>query len=223
MITGARARAALCCALGAGALVAGCGSDDPTPSPTTTTASPVVTSSPPTSSPTSSGPGFDCSSVRAAQDALDADYADELDRLGIKRSDPRAQSVYTVVTTNEGPTYYAAVLAAAPPEELADARLVLDYYTRLAAQVGSLDPGTGSTEDLAAAMDALDRAGLTVNPSVDDATTVVQAQERLQAAVEKDCAGASASPSTSPSTSSSTSTGTPTTTPSPWASSPAIT
>ncbi|PRY11115.1 hypothetical protein [Kineococcus rhizosphaerae] len=202
MITPARARAALCCALGAAGLLTGCGAGDeaPDPAPTTTTASPVSSSGTPTAGPTSTGPAFDCASVRSAQEKLDADYSDELDRLGIKRSDPRAQSVFTVVTTNEGPTYYAAVLAAAPPDATPDAQLVLDYYTRLATQVGTLDPGTGSTEDLAKAMDTLDEAGLVVNPAADAATTVVEAQERLQAAVEKDCA--KASPSATPSASS---------------------
>ncbi|GAA0298506.1 hypothetical protein GCM10009528_14380 [Kineococcus aurantiacus] len=186
--------------------LAACGGGAPDPAPTTTTASAAPTTAPTTATvtsasagPTSTGPGFDCPSVQAAQEVLDEDYSAELDRLGIKRGDPRAQSVFTVVTTNEGPTYYAAVLAAAPPEATPDAQVVLDYYARLATQVGTLDAGTGSAEDLAAAMDALDEASVVVNPDPAAATRVVEAQERLQAAVEQACAEASSSPSSTPS------------------------
>ncbi|WP_432512026.1 hypothetical protein [Kineococcus sp. SYSU DK001] len=192
MITPRPAPAALWCAVGAGVLLAGCGADgSPDPAPTTTTTRPTATATGSTSpaSPTSSGPGFDCTTVQAAQDALDEAYSAELDALDIQRGDPRAQSVFTVVTTTEGPVYYAAVLAAAPPGSLQDAQVVLDYYTRLATQVGTLDPGTGSADDLARAMSAIDDAGVVVNPDPTAATTVVQAQERLQAAVERDCAG----------------------------------
>lgn len=183
------------------ALVAACGGDDaPDPSPTTTTtsptASPTTTPSEASDSPTATGPVFDCAPVQAAQQALDEAYGTELDELGIRRGDPRAQSVFTIVTTNQGPTYYAAVLAAAPPESSQDAQLVLDYYQRLSAQTGVVDPGTGSAEDLSTAMNALDDAGLAVNPDLADATAVVDAQERLQAAVEAACAGSTATEST---------------------------
>jgi len=186
-------RRALATLLGVGAvLLAGCGgSEAPDPAPTTTTTTPTTSPSTATQSPTSSGPSFDCASVRTAQDALDEAYSAELDEVGIRRGDPQAQSVLTIVTTNEGPTYYAAVLAAAPPDASADAQAVLDYYQRLAEAAGPLDVGTGSAEDLAAAMDALDDATLSVNPDASAAAEVVAAQERLQAAVEADC---SASP-----------------------------
>ncbi|WP_432544709.1 hypothetical protein [Kineococcus sp. SYSU DK002] len=190
MITPRAAPVALWCALGAGALLAACGADgSPDPAPTTTTTTPTATaaSSTPPASPTSSGPAFDCTTVRSAQDALDDAYAAELDALGVERGDPQAQSVFTVVTTTEGPEYYAAVLAAAPPGSLPDAQVVLDYYTRLATQVGALDPGT--TDDLPGAMTAIDDAAVVVNPDPAAATAVVAAQERLQAAVERDCAG----------------------------------
>lgn len=183
-----------------GALLAACGGDEaPDPSPTTTTtsptASPTTTPAGTTDSPTSTGPAFDCPPVQAAQQALDEAYAAELDALDIRRGDPQAQSVFTIVTTNQGPAYYAAVLAAAPPESSQDAQLVLDYYQRLSAQTGVLDAGTGSAEDLATAMNALDEAGLVVNPDLADASAVVDAQERLQAAVEAACSGSTATES----------------------------
>ncbi|GAB3452870.1 hypothetical protein GCM10027519_05150 [Kineococcus endophyticus] len=194
-------------ALAAAAAVGACGGggDEPDPAPTTTTVEPAPVSTTSASpSATSSGPVFDCASVQAAQTSLDDAYASELDRLGIKRGDPRAQSVFTIVTTNEGPEYYAAVLAAAPPDATADAQVVLDYYTKLATQADTLDVGTGSAEDLGKAMDALDAAGAAVNPDPSAATSVVQAQERLQADVDRECSGASTSTtSSSPSTTSS--------------------
>ena len=189
------------CALVAGPLLLGCGgSDTPDPTPTTTTTTATVPATTPVTGPTSSGPtssapAFDCASVDAAQDALDAAYAAELDRLGIGRGDAQAQSVLTLVTTTEGPAYYAAVLAAAPPAQSADAQAVLDYYQRLAARAGDLDAGSGSAEDLAAAMDRLDEATLAVSPDADTAGRVVATQERLRAAVERDCADATATPS----------------------------
>ena len=188
----------------AGALAACGGGQAPDPAPTTTTADPAPVSTTSTAAaPTSSGPSFDCPSVQSAQTALDDAYGTELDRLGIKRGDPRAQSVFTIVTTDEGPAYYAAVLAAAPPEASADAQVVLDYYTRLATEVGDLDVGTGSAEDLARAMDALDAAGAAVTPDPAAATAVVQAQERLQADVDRACSGSSPS-SSAPGTSTTT-------------------
>ncbi|WP_432523834.1 hypothetical protein [Kineococcus sp. SYSU DK006] len=194
--------------LGLAALLAGCGGEDvPDPSPTTTTTRPTgtATSAPATTtSPSPTGPGFDCPSVDAAQSALDDAFAAELERLDIGRGDPRAQSVYVLVTTSEGPAYYAAVLAAAPPEQAADARLVLDYYQRLAARAGALDAGDGSSEDLVTAMDRLDEAAAAVSTDPAAGTQVVAAQERLQAAVEAACASPTASTSTATSTATST-------------------
>ena len=194
----------VCGVLSTGAVLVGCGGgDSPDPAPTTTTRSPTETTTSPassgTQSPTSSGPTFDCASVDAAQKTLDDAYAAELSRLGIRRGDSQAQSVLTLVTTTEGPGYYAAVLAASPPEESQDAQLVLDYYQRLAAQAGDLTAGSGSAEDLAAAMDRLDDATLVVSPDANSAARVVAAQERLQAAVEGACSGAGPSSSPSPS------------------------
>ncbi|MFD0484635.1 hypothetical protein ACFQ46_18740 [Kineococcus sp. GCM10028916] len=218
MITRGGARRSLlglvCGVLSTGAVLAGCGGgDSPDPAPTTTTRSPTETTTSPasavTESPTSSGPTFDCASVDAAQKTLDDAYAAELSRLGIRRGDSQAQSVLTLVTTTEGPGYYAAVLAASPPEESQDAQLVLDYYQRLAAQAGDLTAGSGSAEDLAAAMDRLDDATLAVSPDANSAAQVVSAQERLQAAVEDACSSGSnanpSNPSSSPSPSGPTS------------------
>ena len=192
------------------ALLVACGGEDvPDPSPTTTTTSattPTTTPAEATTGPTQTAPAFDCGPVQEAQQALDEAYGTELDELGIRRGDPRAQSVFTIVTTNQGPAYYAAVLAAAPPESSQDAQRVLDYYQRLSAQTGVVDPGTGSAEDLATAMTALDEAGLVVNPDLADATAVVDAQERLQAAVEAACTGSGATGSAPPETPSPTST-----------------
>ncbi|NAZ76560.1 hypothetical protein GTQ99_14205 [Kineococcus sp. T13] len=204
-------------AVGLAALLAGCGGEEaPDPSPTTTTTRPTgtATSSPSaTASPSPTGPGFDCASVDAAQGALDDAFAAELDRLDIGRGDPRAQSVYVLVTTSEGPAYYAAVLAAAPPEQAADAQLVLDYYQRLAARAGALDAGDGSTEDLLTAMDRLDEAAAAVGADPAAGTRVVDAQERLQAAVEAACTSPTASAtSTATGTATSTATGTATST-----------
>jgi hypothetical protein len=190
----------------AGTVLTGCGgSDTPDPSPTTTTTSPTATpaasdTAEVATTPTSSGPSFDCSSVDAAQTRLDEAYAAELDRLGISRGDSQAQSVLTLVTTTEGPGYYATVLAAAPPEDSQDAQFVLDYYQRLAAQAGDMTAGTGSAQDLAAAMDRLDDATLAVNPDANSAGLVVAAQERLQAALESDCSGSSTPSSATSST-----------------------
>lgn len=201
----------VCGALSTGAVLAGCGgSDSPDPAPTTTTTSPTAaTTTSPTSSesvsPTSTGPTFDCASVDAAQKTLDDAYAAELSRLGIRRGDSQAQSVLTLVTTTEGPGYYAAVLAASPPEDSQDAQLVLDYYQRLAAQAGDLTAGSGSAEDLAVAMDRLDDATLVVSPDANSADEVVAAQERLQAAVESACSGKSSSTSSSSTSTSTTS------------------
>ena len=167
--------------------VAACSGDDgAAPAPTTTTTSPVETTS--TAPPATSVPAFDCGPVTAAQQQLDDAFADELSRLDIGRGDPRAQSVYALVTTTQGPEYYSAVLAAAPPELGDDARTVLDYYQQLADRVGTVDTGDGSTEALTAAMTRLDEA----TAGVDDptaGTAVVQAQERLQVAVGQACSG----------------------------------
>ncbi len=196
-----RAPALLAAALVATAAVSACSvGDEPAPAPTTTTVQPGPVNTP-SSSPTatSSSPTFDCPSVQTAQAALDGAYGAELDRLGIDRGDPRAQSVFTLVTTDEAPEYYAAVLAAAPPEASDDARVVLDYYTQLASRVGTLDVGNGSVEELATAMAEIDAAGEAVNPDLSAATAVVQAQERLQAQLDRDCSG---SPGAGPSESS---------------------
>ena len=192
----------------AGALAAGCsggGEAAPAPAPaTTTTLEPTSSPAAGTGTPTASAPAFDCPVVDAAQEQLDGAIGAELDRLDVDRGDPRAQSVYALVTTREGPAYYAAVLAAAPPELGEDARLVLDYYRRLALAAGPLDPGTGSTADLTAAVTALDRAAGAVDDPAAGAA-VVDAQERLQAALGRACSGGSAT--TSPATTSPATTG----------------
>ncbi|WP_432497064.1 hypothetical protein [Kineococcus gypseus] len=176
----------------------------PAPAPTTTTLEP--TAEPATSAATApaSAPAFDCTAVQDAQDELDEAFAAELERLDVDRGDPRAQSVYALVTTEQGPAYYADVLRAAPPELGDDARRVLDYYERLASAAGELDPGSGSAADLTASVDALDRAAAAVDDPA-AGTAVVQAQERLRAAMERSCEGdapatasATASPSTPP-------------------------
>lgn len=168
--------------------LAGCTSADaPVPAATTTTGSPDTAGA--TVSPTTATPAFDCATVGTAQQELDEAFTDELSRLDIGRGDPRAQSVYALVTTTQGPEYYSAVLAAAPPELGADAQSVLDYYQQLADRVGTVDTGDGSTEALTAAMTRLDDA----TAEVDDptaGTAVVEAQERLQAAVQQSCSGA---------------------------------
>lgn len=181
-----------------------CTADDaagPAPTTTTTSADAVTT---PSASPTPSPPAVDCATVTAAQQQLDDAFSDELSRLDIGRGDPRAQSVYALVTTTQGPEYYSAVLAAAPPELDADARVVLDYYQQLADRVGTIDTGDGSTEALTAAMSQLDDATVAIDASAADptaGTAVVQAQERLQAAVGQACADSTApSISTAPST-----------------------
>jgi len=201
--------ALLTCAVTAAALlVAGCSADEPdAPDASTTTVppAPAATSAAATASPTTSEPAFDCGAVDAAQDALDAAYAAELDRLDVHRGDPRAQSVYALVTTTQGPAYYAAVLAAAPQELRADAQLVSDYYRRLSAQVGDLDVDSGSEQALADAMDRLDDATVALEPTPAagaGGTEVVAAQARLQAGVERACSGTGAtSSSASPSSS----------------------
>ncbi len=196
----------------AGALAAGCsGGDEASPAPaTTTTLEPTSSPAASTGTPTAPAPAFDCPVVQEAQEELDGAIGAELERLDVDRGDPRAQSVYALVTTREGPAYYAAVLAAAPPELDGDARLVLDYYRRLAQAAGPLDPGTGSTADLTAAVDALDRAaGAVDDPAA--GTAVVDAQERLQAALGRACSGGSAT--TSPATTSPGTTGPATTDP----------
>ncbi len=166
---------------------AGCSEQElPGPAPTTTTVEPTLSPEPGTSAPTATTPAFDCSAVRSAQEELDGAFAAELERLDVPRGDPRAQSVYALVTTQEGPSYYASVLAAAPPELAEDARLVLDYYERLAQEAGDLTPATGSTADLTAAVEELDRAAGTVaDPAA--GTAAVEAQERLQTALARSC------------------------------------
>lgn len=192
------------CAL---ALVACSSDDDAAPAPTTTTTTPdTASSTSPTASPTDDVPAFDCPTVDTAQQQLDQAFADELSRLDIGRGDPRAQSVYALVTTTEGPEYYSAVLAAAPPELAADAQSVLDYYQRLADEVGTVDTGEGSTEDLTAAMTRLDDATAAIDdPSA--GTAVVEAQERLQTAVQKSCSGSSATETPSESSTATTTEG----------------
>ncbi|NIZ89595.1 hypothetical protein [Kineococcus rubinsiae] len=191
-----------CAVATAVALLAGCSADEPDAPPATTTTVPpstAVASTPVTASPTTSVPAFDCAAVDTAQQELDRAYADELDRLDVHRGDPRAQSVYALVTTTQGPAYYSAVLTAAPAESREDAQLVLDYYERLSAQVGDLDVDSGTEEALGDAMDRLDDATVALDPSPAGGTEVVAAQERLQAGVERSCSGpgASSSPATS--------------------------
>jgi hypothetical protein len=210
----------LTCAVAAVALLAaGCSRDaPPAPDASTTTVppSPAATSAVATTTPTESVPAFDCDAVDAAQDALDGAYAAELDRLDVHRGDPRAQSVYALVTTTQGPAYYAAVLEAAPQELRADAQLVLDYYRRLSEQVGDLEVDSGSEQVLADAVDRLDDAtvALEASPAAGTGgTDVVAAQSRLQSGVERSCSGPDApSPSPTPSGPASTTSG-PTTSP----------
>ncbi|NAZ85600.1 hypothetical protein [Kineococcus indalonis] len=203
--------AALTCTAALAAGCSGAGPDGGTaaPAPTTTTVEPTSSPAASASTSTAPAPAFDCPAVQVAQDELDDALSTELDRLDVDRGDPRAQSVYALVTTAEGPAYYAAVLAAAPPELRADAQLVLDYYRRLALAAGELDPGSGSTADLTAAVAALDRAaGAVDDPAAGGA--VVDAQERLRAALGRSCrdGSATASPSTGPATPSGAPTGT---------------
>ena len=172
---------------------------------TSTPTAPAATSSVATSPvvTTADVPAFDCPALDAAQQEMDEAFSSELDRLEVRRGDPRAQSVYALVTTREGPSYYAAVLTAAPPELTGDAALVLGYYQRLAVQAGGVDAGSGSTEDLTAAMSALDHAAAAVDDPA-TGTEVVDAQERLRAAVERACSGPSASSTTSTTSTTST-------------------
>ncbi|GAA4988873.1 hypothetical protein [Kineococcus glutinatus] len=134
----------------------------------------------------------DCAAVSRAREDLDDAISDELDRLGVGRSDVRAQAVSALVTTQRGPDYYAAVVAATAAGTRADAELVLGYYRRLAAEVGALDVGSGAAAELAAAMQRVDSA----TAAAED-PAVLLAQERVQAAIERACRGggtASATP-----------------------------
>ncbi|NAZ81421.1 hypothetical protein GTR02_06285 [Kineococcus sp. R8] len=192
-----------CTVVALAALVAGCSGDEPEAAPATTTTTPpasAVTSAAGTVSPTTTAPAFDCGAVDTARTALDDAYARELDRLDVDRGDPRAQSVYALVTTAQGPAYYTAVLAAAPADLRADAQVVLDYYERLSQQVGVLDVADGSERALADAVDRLDDATLALDPSpaaTAGASDVVVAQERLEAGVERSCSGPDAASPTS--------------------------
>ncbi|MCI2238607.1 hypothetical protein MO973_44565 [Paenibacillus sp. TRM 82003] len=167
----------------------GCSGDEvPGPAPTTTTVEPTLSPTPGTAGSTTTSPAFACSAVQSAQEELDGAFAAELERLDVPRGDPRAQSVYALVTTEEGPSYYASVLAVAPPELAEEARLVLDYYERLAQEAGDLAPATGSAADLAAAVAELDRAVAAVDDPA-AGTAAVEAQERLQTALTRSCSG----------------------------------
>ncbi len=182
----------------------GCGSADPdspaAPTTTTAPASTPVTSSAPAGSPTATTGtdgegGVDCAAAQEAQQELDEAYSAQLDELGIGRGDPRAQTVYALVTTTEGPDYYSALAAAVPPELADDARRVLEYYEQVAAAVGEVDYGDGSRDALARAGNDLAAATEGVVGDPETGTAVVQAQERLQSEVQRACAdGGTATP-----------------------------
>lgn len=172
-----------------------------TTSATTTTTAPSAATV--TDSPTGIATTFDCASVEAAQQRLDDAYSGELERLDVGRGDPRAQSVYALVTTTEGSSYYASVLSAAPAELQPDARLVLGYYQRLATSAAQIDPGSGSAEDLHSAMTALDDASAAFDDPATTGSAVVDAQERLQAGVQRACTGSASTTTTAGSQSSS--------------------
>ncbi len=203
MRSGSRAGAVLAAAV----LAAGCGSGDPdSPAAPTTTTAPASTTSttPPPDSPTGTPGadgegGVDCAAAQEAQQGLDDAYSARLDELGIGRGDPRAQTVYALVTTTEGPAYYSALAEAVPPELTGDAQRVLEYYEQVAAAVGEVDYGDGSRDALARAGEDLATATEGVAGDPETGTAVVQAQERLQSEVQRACAdGGTAGPGQSP-------------------------
>ncbi|MFB9376010.1 hypothetical protein ACFFKU_16140 [Kineococcus gynurae] len=187
----------------AGAVVACTGPTAP-PSDTGTVAATTTTPAPDPGSATTTGAGtgatatpggtsgLDCAAVASAQRVLDEEFSRTLDELGISRGDPRAQSVYALVTVQDGPDYYAAVVDAADAEHLPDARLVQAYFARLAAAAGDVSLGDGSTQALTAALDRLDEAGASLagtDPAAPSGADAVAAQQRLQQAVDTACAG----------------------------------
>ncbi|PPK92046.1 hypothetical protein CLV92_1179 [Kineococcus xinjiangensis] len=168
----------------------------PTATDGTAGPSPSTSAGDPTSTPAT---GVDCERVEAAKDALDAAVREEMDRLDVGRDDPRAPSVAALVTTMRGQEYYAALVDATDGALRADARLAMDYYESLAAQVGSVDVGTGGAAEIAAALERVDALG--ADPDV------VAAQQRVAQEVELACSDDAPAPDASAGTAAEAGTG----------------
>ena len=176
-------------------LLAGCTDAGGGPEPTTAspvTGTPAATTSSPTpretgatGDPTSAG-GWDCEAVEEAREDLAAATNDELSRLDIDRSDPRAFGVQVLVAAQRGLEYWSMIRDAIPADEAAlraDAEEVVQYWSSVDADLDTLAVRSGDDAALAAAT----RDYLEVMAEHPE-TAVLPVQERLTAGVESACA-----------------------------------
>jgi hypothetical protein len=203
------ARLAVPALLAGAAVLAGCsgdpgdpgdpaGSGDPTgsagpPSAATAVPEPAPTAVPSTGSAGTTGADpsavADCEAVASARrvlvDATDA----ELSRLGVDRSAQEAFGITLVVASREAAGYWASLRDALSTAAAPDLR---DDAAGVAARWADLDPSLDEVEiadgGQAAVRAALTRAQILSVPALDE--DVVEAQQRVQEAVDGACGAA---------------------------------
>ena len=164
---------------------------EPTAAPTGTRTATATTSSPTpdatgaTGESTSAG-GWDCEAVEEAREDLAQATNDELSRLEIDRSDPRAFGVQVLVAAQRGLEYWSMIRDAIPADEAAlraDADEVVQYWSSVDADLDTIDVRSGDDAALAAATQHYLEV-MAEHPE----TVVLPVQERLTAGVESACA-----------------------------------
>lgn len=174
-------------------VLAGCTDAGPEPTtaptatgtPTATTSSPTPEETGATGEPTSAG-GWDCEAVEEAREELAQATNDELSRLDIDRSDPRAFGVQVLVAARRGLEYWSTVRDVIPADEAAlraDADEVVRYWSSVDADLDTIDLRSGDDAALAAATQRYLEV-MAEHPE----TVVLPVQERLTAGVESACA-----------------------------------
>lgn len=150
-----------------------------------TTAAPTTGPTSGSATATRDGTAWDCAGVeQARQDLADATNA-ELERMEVDRSDPRAFSVQVIVAARRGLEYWTTVREAIPDDEaelLADADIVVEYWTSVDADLDTIDVGSGDEAALAAATTRYLEV-MAAHPEVE----VLPVQERLTAGVDAAC------------------------------------
>lgn len=148
-------------------------------------ASPTPTANVTSATTTDDGP-FDCAAVAAAQQELGDATADELERLGIDRGDPRAFTVTLIVASQQAAQYWADVAEAARPsldDGLSrDVELVAGYWSAIDGELDALQVTDSSEAAIQQA--ATDLAAISSrHPQAD----LAPAQQRVQDVLADTC------------------------------------
>lgn len=132
-----------------------------------------------TSTATATSEPFDCPAVSAAQQALHDASAQELSRLDIDRSDPRAFTVTLVVASQQAAEYWRAVESAATDaldeDQRRDLQLVTGYWGAIDAELDAIEIADSSDAAVQQAADELSDVS-NRHPQAD----LAAAQQRLQ-------------------------------------------